>query len=372
MSPWRLDAGGSDVLDNLGDIRGNAEGYSAVQHLHGFQKSTVILNSSGPFLDRDQGAEYPETGPKMGLIVFPFAQRPVGRDSRVRNRVRPLAPRVAPAAVRVPDPRHIHVEIPFPAGRPQIFVHEGARQLLERRLSLAAMRPVMLSVTDNCRSMIAFEERDGIVRARLHHMFLDAPMRVQSALVRYIAHGSLTRGSLAQKETAAQAAREASLLVGRYIEENSHRIRAARPFLRPLSTQGQHHDVLSIFKTLNDKYFGGTVDALVTWGRVGRRGLDEQGTGVAPRRTVKLGSYSAVERLIRLHPVLDRPWVPRYFVSFILYHEMLHHVVPPVPGKGRRVLHPPHFIEREQLFRDYERALAWERAHIHRVLRARV
>lgn len=292
----------------------------------------------------------------MGLIVFPFAQRPVGRSSRAKAKVRPLAPRVAPAAVRVPDPRHIHVEIPFPAGHPQIFVHEGARQLLERRLSIAAMRPVMLSVSDNCRSMIAFGERDGILRARLHHMFLDAPMRVQEALIRYVA----------------KADREASLLVGRYIEQNSHRIRAAQPFLRPLVTQGQHHDLMSIFATLNKKYFGGTMDALVTWGRVGRRAEDPTGKGPTPRRTVKLGSYSAVERLIRLHPTLDRPWVPRYFVSYILYHEMLHHVVPPVVSGKRRMLHPPHFIEREQLFRDYERALAWERAHIHRLLRARV
>jgi hypothetical protein len=248
------------------------------------------------------------------------------------------------------------VEIPFPAGRPQIFVHEGARQLLERRLSVAACRPVMLGVTDNCRSMIAFGERDGILRARLHHMFLDAPRTVQGALVRYIAKGD----------------RAASLLVGSYIEKNSHRIRAARPFLRPLCTQGQHHDLLTIFSALNDKYFGGTVDALVTWGRVGRRTVDKHGKLVVTPRTVKLGSYSATERLIRIHPILDKPWVPRYFVSFILYHEMLHHVIPPVVDGKRRLLHPVHFVEREQLFRDYERALAWERAHIHRVLRARV
>lgn len=292
----------------------------------------------------------------MGLIVFPFAQKPVGRDTRTRSRVRPLAPRVAPAAVRVPDPRHVQVEIPFPAGRPQIFVHEGARQMLERRLSVAASRPVMLSVTDNCRSMIAFGERDGIFRARLHHMFLDAPPAVQEALVRYIAKGD----------------RAASLLVGRYIETNSQRIRAARPPLRPLSTQGQHHDLLSIFSGLNNKYFGATVDALVTWGRVGRRSVDENGKLLVAPRTVKLGSYSAVERLIRIHPVLDRPWVPRYFVSYVLYHEMLHHVIPPVMDGKRRLLHPAHFLEREQLFRDYERALAWERAHIHRLLRARV
>ena len=284
-----------------------------------------------------------------GLIVFPFAQRPIGRDSRARIPVRPLAPRVAPAAVRIPDPRHVQVEIPFPAGFPRIFVHEGARQLFERRLSLAAAKPVILSVTDNCRSMISFADRGGVLRARLHHMFLDAPSRVKSALVRYIAKRD----------------REASLIVGRYIEASSHRIRAARPFLRPLHTTGQHHDVLSIFNALNHKYFGGTVDALVTWGRVGARREEA-------RRTLKLGSYSAVERLIRVHPTLDRGWVPRYFVSYIVYHEMLHHVIPAEVAGSRRILHPRKFHEREHLFRDYDRALSWERKQIHRLLRARV
>ncbi|NUO55007.1 MAG: hypothetical protein HOV80_39720, partial [Polyangiaceae bacterium] len=187
------------------------------------------------------------------------------------------------------------------------------------------------------------------VRARLHHLFLDAPARVKTALVRYIARRD----------------REASLIVGRYIEASSHRIRAARPFLRPLHAAGQHHDVLSIFNALNHKYFGGTVDALVTWGRVGAR------RGEA-RRTLKLGSYSAVERLIRVHPTLDRGWIPRYFVSYIVYHEMLHHVIPAEVAGSRRILHPRKFHDREHLFRDYDRALAWERKHIHRLLRARV
>jgi len=257
-----------------------------------------------------------------------------------------LAPRVAPAAVRVPDPRHVQIEIPFPSAHPQIFVHEGARQSLERRLSQAALKPVSLSITDNRRSMIAFSSRGGVLKARLHHMFLDAPVTVQEALVRFVARGD----------------REASLLVGRYIDQNGHRIRADRPFLRPLVTQGQNHDLLSIFETLNDKYFGGTVDALVTWGKGGSR-------RAAERSTVKLGSYSAVERLIRLHPVLDRPWVPRYFVSYIVYHEMLHHVIPAIVASGRRVLHPPAFLEREALFRDFERSLAWEKTHIRRLLR---
>lgn len=283
----------------------------------------------------------------MGRIVFPFAQKPLGRDARAKAVARPLAPRVAPAAVRVPDARLVHVEIPFPAGHPQIFVHEGARQSFERKLQQASARPVVLSVTDNRRSMIAFGVQAGILRARIHHMFLDAPPSVQDALVRYIAAGC----------------RVASVVVGRFIDENSHRIRAARPVVRPLETQGQHHDLLALFGQLNDKYFGGTVDALITWGRAGAR-------GDSPRRSIKLGSYSATERLIRVHPALDRAWVPRYFVSYVIYHEMLHHVVPAVSTGGRKVLHPPAFLERERLFRDFDRALAWEQAHVRRLLRA--
>ena len=33
-----------------------------------------------------------------------------------------LAPRVSPAAVRIPDPRQLSLDITFPAGQPQIFV----------------------------------------------------------------------------------------------------------------------------------------------------------------------------------------------------------------------------------------------------------
>jgi hypothetical protein len=77
-----------------------------------------------------------------------------------------------------------------------------------------------------------------------------------------------------------------------------------------------------------------------------------------------------VERLIRVHPALDRAWVPRYFVSYIIYHEMIHHVVPAVSVGGKKVLHPPAFEQRERMFRDFDRALAWEQAHVRRLLRA--
>jgi hypothetical protein len=127
--------------------------------------------------------------------------------------------------------------------------------------------------------------------------------------------------------------------------------------------RGKHHDLLALFNATNDRYFGGAINALITWGK-------RSTTGATKRKTIKLGSYSGVDRLIRVHPALDKKWVPRYFVAYIVYHEMLHHVIPGSRGLGRVNLHPPEFRDREQQFRYFERALVWERRHVGRLLRS--
>jgi hypothetical protein len=266
------------------------------------------------------------------------------------GRGKALAPRTrAAVAIRVPERSSAQLALVFPSASPQLFVHEGARQSLERRLAAAFPGPVVLSITDNRHSIVTHSCKDGVLRARVHHMFLDAPANVVDALVRYVTAGD----------------RDATSLIGRYIEANGDRL-AQRSRKVGLSTKGRHHDLLSIFGDVNDRYFGGGIDAVITWGK--------QAPGRRPRKAIKLGSYSAAERLIRVHPAMDRPWVPRYFVAYIVYHEMLHHVIPAsrpfVPGRRRALLHPPDFVAREREFRHFDRAVAWERAHIVRLLRA--
>lgn len=248
------------------------------------------------------------------------------------------------AAIRIPQ-RVGQLRLVFPAASPRLFVHEGARQSLERKLRGAFPGPVILSITDNRHSIITHRVQRGILHARVHHMFLDAPPAVVEALVRYI-----TRGD-----------REASAVLGDYIDANGFRL--ARRKRTALTTKGKHHDLLALFDDLNDRYFDGTVHALITWGK-------RPTTRSACRRTIKLGSYSAVDRLIRVHPALDQKWIPRYFVAYIVYHEMLHHVIPGSRGLGRVNLHPPEFKEREKAFRHFERAIAWEKRHVARLLRS--
>jgi hypothetical protein len=234
----------------------------------------------------------------------------------------------------------------LPSGSPRLFVHEGARQALERRLRGAFPGPVILSITDNRHSIITHRVKRGVLHARVHHMFLDAPAFVSEALVRYVTHGD----------------REASAALGDYIDANGFRL-ARRKRNAPLIASGKHHDLLALFEDLNERYFGGAVNALITWGK-------RPTAGPSKRKTIKLGSYSAVDRLIRVHPALDRTWVPRYFVAYIVYHEMLHHVIPGSRGLGRVNLHPPEFKEREKHFRHFERAMQWERRHVARLLRS--
>ena len=81
-----------------------------------------------------------------------------------------------------------------------------------------------------------------------------------------------------------------------------------------------------------------------------------------------MGSYSVEDRLIRIHPALDRWFVPRYFLEWIVFHEMLHQVHDiPVVG-GRRQFHTPEFLAEEKQFEGYERARAWERENLDRIL----
>ena len=84
-----------------------------------------------------------------------------------------------------------------------------------------------------------------------------------------------------------------------------------------------------------------------------------------PRKSIKMGSYSADARVIRIHPALDQREVPRYFVAWIVFHEMLHHVYKVRRGAdGRRCVHPPEFLAHERRFRDFRRAQEWEQENL--------
>jgi predicted metal-dependent hydrolase len=228
---------------------------------------------------------------------------------------------------------------------------DSARKALE--VQIAQHMPdgrLALAVTDNRYTMISVKREKGLFRLRLHHMFLHAEAEVVRALGRYVALND----------------REASRLLGQFIDINQRKIRRARrarPISVTIETRGEVHDLQSIYDVLNQRYFAGCIDARITWGQ-------RQTPGARKRRrnSIKMGSYSVEDRLIRIHPSLDRLFVPRTFVEWIVYHEMLHqkHDIPVVGG--RRQFHTPEFLAEEATFDEYDRARLWERENLDRLL----
>jgi hypothetical protein len=204
---------------------------------------------------------------------------------------------------------------------------------------------VGLRLTENRYTILSVERGRECYRVRIHRMFAGAEPRLVHALARYVVHND----------------RRASAMLSEFIERHQDQIRkqprrARRVTLRP---RGRVHDLNAILARLNRLHFEGKLDVRITWGVVRKRGQ---------QRSIKIGTYSVEDRLIRVHPVLDQAMVPRYFLDWIVFHEMLHgkHAIRRVGS--RRRFHPPEFLRDERQFPDYERARLWEKANMDRLL----
>jgi len=125
------------------------------------------------------------------------------------------------------------------------------------------------------------------------------------------------------------------------------------------SQHGRYHDLEAIKQHLCRQYFATCQEVSIGWGRW---------SGRARPRSIRFGAYLPEARLIRIHPALDQVFVPRFFVEFIVYHELLHHLMPPIRVNGRYQIHTMAFRQRERAFPDYAAAIVWRKRHLHRLL----
>jgi hypothetical protein len=132
--------------------------------------------------------------------------------------------------------------------------------------------------------------------------------------------------------------------------------------LLPLQHEGRYFDLRAIFDDLKEKHFRGRLRGYkVMWGRRRKQ---------RPKEYFVFGTIQEEDRVIRINPLLDQPFVPLWFLKYILYHEMLHSVVPDEPaGRGRRRVHTDEFNRREREFPSYRRARRWEEENLARFLR---
>jgi hypothetical protein len=191
------------------------------------------------------------------------------------------------------------------------------------------------------------------LEVRMHAMFVEAPPHVHDAVVSWIRSG--------------RRAPRACAVLDRWIAESLERLPIAAPRDTALRARGAFHDLEALKRELLAAElaaeFAGDLDhPRVTWGRQGQS---------RTRHSLRLGSFDPEGRIVRIHPVLDQVAVPVWFVRYVVFHELLHAVLPPRPGRGSRwIHHGAEFRRRERAYADYERAIAWEKAHMRELIRS--
>ena len=128
------------------------------------------------------------------------------------------------------------------------------------------------------------------------------------------------------------------------------------------ATEGRFFDLRAIFDKINARYFRNRLRSYtIAWGQRRRE---------RPKNYIVFGSIQEEDRVIRIHPLLDRQFVPQWYLEYVVYHEMLHAFVPDRhDSSGRRIVHHEGFVEKERRFRHYRRSIEWEQENLGRFLR---
>ncbi len=215
-------------------------------------------------------------------------------------------------------------------------------------LSAQLTAPVTLVWTENRSSMLSARGNAQTgYQVRLHRLFLQAPAEVWRALVAYLRNADAT----ASRTIRAYIRQPHPVLAGRQPAPQCPRL---------LPPQGRYFDLEVIYDDLNQHYFINRVQAHITWSRRPPQ---------RKRRSIRFGSYQERDRLIRIHCLLDQSFVPRYVVENVVFHEMLHQLIPRQYLNGRWSVHPPEFRSQERRFLYHQHAEQWQRQHLGRLLR---
>lgn len=208
-------------------------------------------------------------------------------------------------------------------------------QYLKRFFENETGKNISLVVTDNSASMLSLRKKETTFLVRLHRIFLSAGKEVLDEITEFIKDKKIKTPHIRN-----------------FINQNTHLLKIKPQKKITLRHQGRYYNLLCIYNSLNEEYFGGENSASITWGNVSYRHK-------ARKRT--LGSCNIHSNMIRINPVLDTKRVPQYFLELVVYHEMLHSAIGIAVKGTRRTVHSKEFRACEKKFKHYEKALAWER-----------
>jgi hypothetical protein len=193
-----------------------------------------------------------------------------------------------------------------------------------------------LKINNNRSTMLSVRWEPDCTRVSMHRMFLEAPQNIMQSLACYISRSD----------------KNISRDLKSFIEDGlkkldySHTVDQTK-----LYCQGTVYNLKDIFDELNDEYFNGKMNLFLTW-----FGKTEQRS----KSRLTFGLYHEQLKLIKINRLLDSPTIPKYVISYVVYHEMVHHICPPYTDKnGAYRIHTKEFKAKEECFEHYKLAHKW-------------
>jgi len=206
----------------------------------------------------------------------------------------------------------------------------------QKQLENDLKKNVKLTINDNRSTMLSIKWEPDCTKVSLHRFFLRAPENVMRALACYIKQEHL---SVAPTVKSFMKDSIRSLDYSHLLDK------------KKLKVQGKFYDLQHLLNDLNQEYFDNTLNLNITW-----FGKPYQ----CNRTQVTFGLYQESLKLIKINRLLDDPNFPKYLVSYVIYHEMLHNVCSSYyDERGRHRIHNKEFKAMEVKFRHYDRAQQW-------------
>lgn len=214
--------------------------------------------------------------------------------------------------------------------------------VFQKEIEQLSKKKLKLKINDNRSTMLSVKWEPGCTKVSMHRIFLEAPKNIMDALSCHI-----------RKENSA-----VSPTVKAYIENKLKSLDYSSTLDKAkLVTDGNVYDLREVYEYLNDYYFGGVLDLSITW--YGK-------SYIKNRSRFTFGLYFQPLKLIKIHKMLDSLEIPLYFIEYVIYHEMLHHVCPSYYDEsGRNHVHTPEFKKREKTFKDFKKAQEWLKINSH-------
>lgn len=211
---------------------------------------------------------------------------------------------------------------------------------IQSHLQANLNKKVKIRLNNNRSTMLSVRWEQDCTTVSLHRMFLEAPINVMDELACYVR----------------QESKNISHAVRAFIEDRLKKLDYTH-LVNPskLVSRGNYYNLKTIYDELNAEYFDGKLNLFITW-----FGKPHQKN----RSRVTFGLYHDPLKLIKINRLLDSPSFPDYLVSYVIYHEMLHHVSPSYyDERGVHRIHSKEFKELEERFKHFDLAQEWIKEH---------